>query len=194
MYKLSSYIKNLAIEFPQIKKATTKPCWEKWMADRQQPTHRQLEKLISLIPVEESHRQYFRVALFQMAKKHHKKGAYHYKFHINPMACPRPRFTKFGRPYMPKKYMDWKKELVKMMGDKEHGLNHPVKMRLDFIFYNENKPWGPHHQKPDVDNLVKGFMDACQDGGMLVDDSVVYSIQAKKLWGYSPMIKCIIEY
>ena len=90
--------------------------------------------------------------------------------------------------------MDWKKELVKMMEDKKHGLNHAVKINLDFIFYSENKPWGPHHQKPDVDNLVKAFLDAAQDGGMLVDDSVVYSITAKKYWGPSPKIKCTIEY
>lgn len=35
----------------------------------------------------------------------------------------------------------------------------------------------PHRQKPDIDNLVKGFMDA-----LLEDDSHVWRIFAEKVW------------
>ena len=194
MYNLSQYLKHLLETYPEIRKATTKPLWEKWLDNRQSPNHKQIEKIIHLLPVGDANKNHFRVALFRIATRFQKKGVYMYDFPVLPMACPRPRCTKFGRPYMPKKYMDWKKELVKMMEDKKHGLNHPIKMKLDFIFYSENKPWGPHHQKPDLDNLVKAFLDAAQDGGMLVDDSVVYSIIAKKYWGPSPKITCTIEY
>ena len=194
MYNMHSYLKYLLETYPEIRKATTKPLWEKWLDNRQKPTHKQLEKIIRLLPVDDVNKNYFRVAMFRISTRYQKKGVYMYDFPVHPMACPRPRCTKFGRPYMPKKYMDWKNELVKMMEDKQHGLNHPIKMKLDFIFFSENKPWGPHHLKPDVDNLVKAFMDAAQDGGMLADDSVVFSIFANKYWGPSPKITCTIQY
>ena len=194
MYKLHHYLKYLKNEYPEISKATTKPLWKKWLEDRQKPTHKQMEKIISLLPVEDKNKNYFRVAMFRLATRYVKTGVYMYEFHINPMACPRPRFTKYGRPYMPKKYMDWKKDLVQMMEDKKHGLAHPIKIKLEFVFYGENKPWGHHYQKPDVDNLCKSFLDAAQDSGLLIDDSVVFSLTATKHWGPSPKIRCIIEY
>lgn len=36
----------------------------------------------------------------------------------------------------------------------------------------------PHRQKPDIDNLLKGLMDA-----VLEDDSGVHNVSAKKVWG-----------
>lgn len=44
------------------------------------------------------------------------------------------------------------------------------KKKLDFL----NKP---HQQKPDIDNLVKGVMDA-----IFKEDSHVHTIYAKKIW------------
>ena len=41
----------------------------------------------------------------------------------------------------------------------------------------------PHQQKPDVDNLLKGFLDA-----FLVEDEQVYEVHVKKLWGKKPGI------
>jgi len=41
----------------------------------------------------------------------------------------------------------------------------------------------PHQQKPDIDNLVKGFLDA-----LLEDDSVIYEVHALKVWGSNPGI------
>lgn len=37
----------------------------------------------------------------------------------------------------------------------------------------------PHRQKPDIDNLVKGFLDA-----LLVEDEAVWEVHAMKIWGY----------
>jgi Holliday junction resolvase RusA-like endonuclease len=36
----------------------------------------------------------------------------------------------------------------------------------------------PHQGKPDVDNLVKGFLDALTE-----DDSFVWKVEASKVWG-----------
>lgn len=35
----------------------------------------------------------------------------------------------------------------------------------------------PHQQKPDIDNLIKGLLDA-----VLEDDAYVWKIQAEKIW------------
>jgi Holliday junction resolvase RusA-like endonuclease len=41
----------------------------------------------------------------------------------------------------------------------------------------------PHDQKPDIDNLVKGFMDAFKDeAGKTAEDKHVYSLTAEKYW------------
>jgi len=37
----------------------------------------------------------------------------------------------------------------------------------------------PHQQTPDIDNLIKGFMDA-----LLKQDCHVWSVNARKFWGY----------
>lgn len=45
----------------------------------------------------------------------------------------------------------------------------------------------PHRYKPDIDNLVKGFMDCFGK-----DDSGVHRIEAEKVWGYDGRI--ILEF
>ena len=44
----------------------------------------------------------------------------------------------------------------------------------------------PHQQKPDIDNLIKGFMDA-----MAKEDSHVWNISARKVWAKDGKIKVI---
>lgn len=44
----------------------------------------------------------------------------------------------------------------------------------------------PHQQKPDLDNLIKSVLDALFD-----DDSHIYDLSAKKIWGH--VGKIIIE-
>ena len=41
----------------------------------------------------------------------------------------------------------------------------------------------PHKQKPDIDNMIKGFMDAFG-----IDDSFVYRVYAVKFWDYTGKI------
>lgn len=41
----------------------------------------------------------------------------------------------------------------------------------------------PHQQRPDIDNLVKSFLDA-----LCEDDSYVYAIKAEKYWSSTPGI------
>lgn len=65
--------------------------------------------------------------------------------------------------------------------------------RISLVFYlpmpaSKSKKWKtahyhmPHDQKPDIDNLVKGFMDS------FGSDQHVYAVQAEKYWADSGMI------
>jgi Holliday junction resolvase RusA-like endonuclease len=38
----------------------------------------------------------------------------------------------------------------------------------------------PHQSKPDIDNLIKGFMDA-----LLKDDARIWEVRASKVWDVS---------
>lgn len=42
----------------------------------------------------------------------------------------------------------------------------------------------PHKQKPDVDNMLKGFFDA-----LCEDDSYIYDIRASKFWDWKGSIE-----
>jgi Holliday junction resolvase RusA-like endonuclease len=44
----------------------------------------------------------------------------------------------------------------------------------------------PHEKRPDIDNLVKGVMDA-----LFKEDSHVHTVYAKKIWSYNPGITFI---
>ena len=47
----------------------------------------------------------------------------------------------------------------------------------------KNKDGTPHKQRPDIDNLLKGFMDA-----ILEEDSFVWNVSIQKKWGNIPKI------
>ena len=154
-----------------------------------------MEKFINLLPLEDKEKQFYHKQAFFLSTNTDFEHEYTHEFFILPMSCPRPRFAKFGRPYMPKKYMDWKKELVKLMDEIPlQNLDGSVELKLEFYFYNEKKPWGIHKQKPDIDNLIKAFCDSAVDANILVDDDQIYSIKAKKFWGYEPKIIMKIKY
>jgi len=46
----------------------------------------------------------------------------------------------------------------------------------------------PHRNRPDIDNLLKGFMDA-----LLTEDSAVYSVTAEKYWGRNGYIDVVLK-
>jgi len=195
MYKLSKFLKEMGEMFPTVKKATTKPLWEKWITGRQNPTHKQMEKFIRLLPEEAGDKKHYYQQAFLLSQHVEENGVLEHSFPVLPMACPRPRFTKYGRPYMPKKYMDWKKNLAKMMESLPiGGLDGAVQITLEFHFFSENKSWGIHQQKPDVDNLIKAVLDSAQDSGLILDDDHVNSVTASKFWGYEPKIIMKIQY
>ena len=103
--------------------------------------------------------------------------------------CPKPRMTARDR---------WKKRQCVV---KYFAFRDQIRQKVPSIFYSNHygycldlvflvqmpKSWSekkkaefagmPHQQKPDLDNYIKGLLDA-----MYKEDKLVWSISAKKLW------------
>jgi Holliday junction resolvase RusA-like endonuclease len=113
------------------------------------------------------------------------------ELNITPMGAVRT--TQAGK-YCDSNYLKYKKYknalylLLRSKGVSEC----PKELIIDFVMpffdsYSDKKKAKllnfPHMQKPDLDNLVKGFMDCFGK-----DDSGVYMIQTRKYWGESGKI------
>ena len=90
-----------------------------------------------------------------------------------------------------KKYSRYKTALMLFL--RSHGIRQcPERFKIEFVMqfpdsYTKkqcaDKVGKPHCYKPDLDNLVKGFMDCFGK-----DDSEVHEIHARKIWGYDGKI------
>ena len=182
--RFCSWLKHLedvhGIDTSFVRKST----WLSWLNGESFPTDIQSKKLLERLP----HGNHYRDMMFkilceeQTPRKGHEKTIY-----IKPMASPRPRFTRNGRPYMPKTYMDWKKDFGFLVGPwgPFHG---PISIQADFHFQSSSRTWGPHTSSQDVDNLLKSVMDALQDCEVIQDDKMVYSVIGRKWFSYEDKI------
>lgn len=116
---------------------------------------------------------------------------------ITPVATPRPRVTKFAT-YYPPKYTHYKKALKLLIrcSRKKH-LEGAVALKVCFFMpipkstpkkkckALENQP---HLKKPDIDNVLKGLLDA-MNNELFDDDSQVYEVSAVKLYSANPRIE-----
>ena len=95
-------------------------------------------------------------------------------FNVPPMACPRPRVTRYGTHYPPK-YRDWLKSARTAFADV------PAMQQITLVFVLPRpKRLGkgervPHDKKPDLDNLIKSVCDA-----LPYDDKTITHIFASK--------------
>ena len=70
-------------------------------------------------------------------------------------------------------------------------LTGPLVVNLTFFFHanHEYQCGQPYIQRPDVDNLVKFFLDAMTGAGFFADDCLVVSLTARKVyspsWGFN---------
>lgn len=111
---------------------------------------------------------------------------------IDPIAKPRmTRSDKWQQRDCVMRYRTYCDKLRLAWGDR------PVPDRLDLVFTiampaswstkkratMENQP---HQSKPDIDNLLKGFMDA-----LLKDDARIWEIRASKVWGFNGTIEVV---
>jgi Holliday junction resolvase RusA-like endonuclease len=107
---------------------------------------------------------------------------------LNPV--PKPRMTQsdvWKNRKCVTDYWSYKEEINRVW---QNQVEHP----WDLIFILPMpKSWSlqkkqahdnqPHQNRPDIDNLIKGFFDA-----VLEEDSIIYQIKASKYWGYTGAI------
>jgi Holliday junction resolvase RusA-like endonuclease len=112
------------------------------------------------------------------------------KYYIGeePMACPRPRVTKSGRAYMPKKYTNWKKLAGVYLFEQWQGevYSSAVSVRIIAVFKRLSRTPKKRPEriwkasKPDADNIAKSCLDLMVDVGILEDDNIVARLVIEK--------------
>ena len=85
-------------------------------------------------------RQLFALLVNERTPARYKKS---YTIMAKPMACPRPRFTRFGRPYNPIEYTKWKNRIAEMVSLWDSYI-FPIELDLEFHFVTQAAIWGPH--------------------------------------------------
>jgi Holliday junction resolvase RusA-like endonuclease len=119
-----------------------------------------------------------------------------YTFNIDPFGKPRMvRSDAWSKRECVEKYYSFK-DLLNL----EANLNkYILKSPLCISFHipmpeswsekkKHDKAFTYHTQKPDIDNLIKSFMDS-----LSTDDSGISEIHAKKFWSYEGFIEVLTE-
>ncbi len=99
-----------------------------------------------------------------------------------PEPASRPRVTT-GHAYYPPKYQSWLEAATWEVRRQRGGtITGPVKLVVRFFIDRVEVDVFPGRHRPsmlwgDIDNLVKGVIDACQAGGLLADDRQVTELE-----------------
>lgn len=124
----------------------------------------------------------------------------------DPVPAGRPRFTRMGHAYDPKKSRDYK-QIVALEAKKQYRgpLIEDVPLEVYIAAYRENQKQTSkiervrreHKQsvplkKPDTDNYVKSILDALT-GVIWKDDNIIYHIDAYKFYSETPRIEVVIR-
>jgi Holliday junction resolvase RusA-like endonuclease len=122
-----------------------------------------------------------------------------------PVAKGRPKFTKRGFAYTPKKTVnaenDFKMQALKFKPPvpwecaialtARFFMPIPASMPKKFRFSAENEIM-PHSKRPDADNLLKLISDA-MNGIFFKDDNQISDLQIEKRYSARPRIEVVIE-
>jgi Holliday junction resolvase RusA-like endonuclease len=129
-----------------------------------------------------------------------------FKVYGEPVAKGRPRFTRQGRAYTPKKTHDYESEVAMMakaaMGSSDP-LETPVAVFVHVTFpipqsYSKKRTEAclngseRHTKRPDLDNCVKAITDG-MNGIVYQDDSQITSIHATKVYGSIAMVEVMVK-
>lgn len=123
-------------------------------------------------------------------------------FPIQPIPKARPRFTRFGKAYTPKKTHDYEKQIADYFKQNPNRFKFekeiPIAVNLVFgMPIPKSTPKSrkaamlekivQHTKKPDLDNLQKAVLDAL-NGTAWEDDSQIVRITAKKEYTDEPYV------
>lgn len=123
-----------------------------------------------------------------------------------PVPKARPRVTKTGHAYTPRKsrdYADAAKLIAKAAMHGASPLSGPVAMTVIALMAIP-KSWTrkrksaalagdlPHTKKPDIDNIAKQALDIC-NGIVFIDDAQVVSLHTKKAYAEGPCLAVIVD-
>lgn len=124
----------------------------------------------------------------------------------DPVPKGRPRFTRQGRTYTPKKTHDYESEVSSMakeaMGSSEP-LETPVIVCVYVTFpipqsYSKKRSEAclngseRHTKRPDLDNVVKAITDG-MNGVVYKDDCQITSLHATKVFGSTAMVEIFVK-
>lgn len=107
---------------------------------------------------------------------------------ISPVAKGRPRFSKNGHPYTPSSTRIYEKKLsYALLQIFPLPLEGPITLKIHFYLHRPQRLMRkkdhpgpvPHDRKPDLDNLLKAFLDAAS-GILWRDDGQICQIDAAK--------------
>jgi Holliday junction resolvase RusA-like endonuclease len=102
----------------------------------------------------------------------------------NPVAMPRPRFTKSGRTYYPKQVQETKDRITKAIKDCATNncwpmpdKKQPLKVTMQFVHPRINRLRTEQRTykttRPDIDNIAKMYLDCCTKAEIWHDDNQV---------------------
>ena len=124
--------------------------------------------------------------------------------HGEPVAKGRPRHTRNGHTYTPKKTRDYEalvKKHIKLQGGKI--IEGPVVVRIG-VYRSIPKSWSKKKKKqaisgeivpvtrPDIDNYIKAALDA-SNGLLFQDDNQVVDLVTKKRYSKMPYLEIEVE-
>lgn len=123
-----------------------------------------------------------------------------------PQGKARPRFTRTGRAYTPKKTADYEDE-IRMMAKEAMGSSEPLETPVGAFIYI-TMPIPPSYskkravaclngsekpiKKPDADNIAKAFLDACNEI-VYKDDAQVVSLHVTKVYGTTASVQVLFK-
>jgi len=133
---------------------------------------------------------------------HHCRSKTEFTIREAPIPLKRPRITRSGRVYDPNKQLKAKTlEKINIAAHRALKIEGPV--HIDFVFCMQVPKSASkkkqadlegkfHAIKPDIDNLVKYYLDVIADK-YIEDDSRVVSMTARKIQKMEPYVKISIS-
>lgn len=105
-----------------------------------------------------------------------------------PVAWARPGQGRFGRYDTQRSLKDQLGSTIRWQLSRQSTLTGKISLRAEFYMPEPKslpvyKSGGYHTKKPDIDNLLKFYLDLCQECGCFENDSQVCDVSMQKVYG-----------